>query len=447
MRTMTRLIALFLGATAILHATPPNIVFILTDDLGYGDLSCYGQTLFQTPAIDSLATEGIRFTDHYSGSTVCAPSRACLMTGKDTGHAAIRGNGPFNLPESETTVATLLKRAGYQTAMVGKSCVSGNTQDADVPAKHGFDFFYGTTSHKDAHFRYPEFVYENTRRIDLPDNHLHTGKDYDLDLYTRRSLEWLDGRKTGSPFFLLLSLPAPHASLILPEEKPQPSRSHYTVVENPKDSYMGLVKKIDQTVGSILGKLKERGIDQNTLVLFSSDNGSHSEGGYKPQMLGSSGALRGQKRDLYEGGVRVPFLARWPAVVPPGRASSHPSAFWDFLPTVCETIATTPPAGIQGISYLPTLRGTGTQASHESLYWEFHEMKGRRALRSGDWKIVQYDLMDKKSGNFELYHLADDPAEARNVAGRHPEVLHGLREKIEAARIPNRQFPLPALDR
>jgi arylsulfatase A len=428
------------------HAAKPNILFILTDDLGYGDLSCYGQKNFQTPAIDALARGGLRFTDHYSGATVCAPSRASLMTGKDGGHAAIRGNGAFNLPESETSVATLLKRAGYHTALIGKSCATGNTQEPEVLARHGFDLFYGTTDHKDAHFRYPRFLYENSKRIDFPGNHLHTGTQYDLDLYTKRTLDYLDERAAEQPFFLMLSLPVPHASVNLPGEEPLPTKAGYTRVSDPKASYIGLMKKVDETVAAITARLQEKGIWNNTLILFTSDNGPHSEGGYRPDMLQSSGPLRGHKRDLYEGGIRVPFIAHWPDVIQPGRESAHPSAFCDFLPTVCELLSLPVPAGIQGISYLPTLRGAGEQRPHESLYWEHHESGIRRALRHGDWKIVQYDVAAKNPGAFELYHLKEDLSEKRDLAKQNPGKVAELRAKLEASRVPSPLFPQPALD-
>ena len=443
---MVRWLLCFL-LSACACAGKPNIVFIIADDLGYGDLSCYGQKNFQTAAIDRLAAGGLRFTDHYSGATVCAPSRACLMTGKDGGHAAIRGNGPFNLPESETSVATLLKRAGYHTALIGKSCATGNTQAPEVLAKHGFDLFYGTTDHKDGHFRYPEFVYENSRKIDFPGNKRHTGTDYDLDIYTKRTLAYLDERSASQPFFLLFSLPVPHASVNLPGEEVVPSEQRYTQVRDPKASYMGLMKRIDDSVAALMKGLKEKGLWENTLVIFTSDNGPHAEGGYRPEMLASAGPLRGHKRDLYEGGIRVPMIAHWPGVIEAGRETGHVSAFWDFLPTVCEIASVPVPGGIQGISYFPTLRGGAGQEEHRSLYWESHESGVRRALRAGDWKVVQYDAGEKKPGAFELYNLKEDISEKVNLSARHPEKLAELRKMIEAARVPSGLFPLPALDR
>lgn len=455
------LLALFLVADAASAAARPNVIFILADDLGYGDLSCYGQKHFQTPAIDFLAAGGIRFTDHYSGATVCAPSRCALMTGKHTGHAAIRGNGPVELPAGETTVATLLQQAGYETALIGKSCVTGNTQTPESLSRHGFTYFYGTTDHRDAHFRYPKFLYENTERINFPDNQLHTGNHYDLDLYTAQTLAYIDRQSEKKPFFLVFSIPVPHASMIVPEDSMAKARTsvgpgkkvkvpakhpHYTMVAEPQASYAALVIRVDDAVAKVTAKLREKAMLDNTLVIFTSDNGSHSEGGYHPSMLDSSGPFRGHKRALYEGGIRVPFIARWPASIPPSQTSAHPSAFWDFLPTACEIAGVPVPAGLDGVSYRPTLLGSGDQKPHDFLYWEFHEEGGRRALRSGDWKLVQGDLATTPRGPFELYHLKDDPAESINLAARHPDVLQSLTAKLDEARQPSALFPLPPLD-
>lgn len=442
-------------------AAKPNIVFILADDLGYGDLSCYGQKHFKTPAIDALAADGIRFTDHYAGATVCAPSRCSLMTGKHTGHAAIRGNGPVDLPAGESTVATLLQQAGYETALIGKSSVTGNTQTPESLSRHGFAYFYGTTDHRDAHFRYPKFLYENSKRIDFPDNRLHSGNHYDLDLYTDQTLAYIDRQSDAKPFFLVFSIPLPHASLVAPEDSMVKARAsvgsgkkvkmpakhpHYTEVAEPKASYAALVIRMDDAVAKVTAKLREKGMHDNTLVIFTSDNGSHSEGGYQPLMLDSSGPFRGHKRDLYEGGIRVPFVVRWPASIKPSQTSAHPSAFWDFLPTACEIAGAPVPAGLDGISFLSTLLGSGDEKPHDFLYWEFHEQGGRRALRSGDWKLVQYGLANTPPGPLELYNIKEDPAESNNLAAGHPDVLKSLMKKLDGARQPSALFPLPPLD-
>jgi arylsulfatase A-like enzyme len=454
------LFTLLLAAAA--HAGKPNIVLIFADDLGYGDLSSYGQKFFQTPHIDALAAGGIRFTDHYSGNTVCAPSRDSLMTGRDSGHTSIRGNGEFELPATDTTIATLLKQSGYRTALIGKSCVTGNTQTPGTLATHGFEYFFGTTDHRDGHFRYPKFIYENTRKIDFPDNHLHHGSHYDLDVYREKTLAYLDDQSVEAPFFLTLSIPVPHAGINVPEDSmarvragvqpdpkvPHPKKEpHYTHVTEPKASYAGLMTRIDDTVGAVVGKLREKGLLDDTLIIFTSDNGSHSEGGYHPGMLQSNGPLRGSKRDLYEGGIRVPFIAHWPAGIKAGRESAHPCALWDFLPTACDIAGLPTPPDIQGISLMPTLTGKGTQPSHEYLYWEFQEIRGRRALRAGKWKIVQYDLAKDPQGPIELYDLENDISESKNLAAEFPEKVHLLTKAMNDAREPSKLFPFPALDR
>jgi arylsulfatase A len=456
------LILVFCGVfVPLASAARPNVIFILTDDLGYGDLSCYGQRNFKTPHLDRLASEGIRFTSHYAGATVCAPSRCALMTGFHAGHASIRGNGPFALKAdpNDLTIATLLRRAGYSTALIGKSCVAGNTQTPETLAQKGFEYFFGTTDHKDGHFRYPRFVYENNKRVELEGNSLIGGPHYDVDLYTGKALEFVE-RQGEKPFFLLLSYPVPHASLDVPEDsmaKVRPGitgelaskdgkKSHYKPVKEVKASYAGMVTRVDDAVGALLAKLKAKGMDENTLVLFSSDNGSHMEGGYSYEMLDSNGVLRGGKRDLYEGGIRVPLIARWPAGVPAGRVTDYPSAFWDFMPTACELLEIKPPAGIDGISYAATLTGKGAQAAHPSLYWEFHELGGRRALRTGDWKLVQYGLEPGKLGQCELYDLANDLSENNDLSQKDPQRVASMLKEMNSARHPNERFPLPGLD-
>ena len=460
---MKRLILLLaLLAWPVLAAPRPNVILVITDDLGYGDLSCYGQKNFETPHLDRLAKEGIRFTDHYAGATVCAPSRCCLMTGKDTGHATIRGNGPFALsPDpADRTVATLLRENGYSTALIGKSCVTGNTQTPGTLKEKGFDYFFGTTDHKDGHFRYPMFVYENDKRVELAGNTRYGGPHYDLDLYAGKALEFLD-QQAEKPFLLVLSLPLPHASLAVPEDslvavRPKirddtshaPKDRHYGDVKEVKASYAGMVVRVDGVVGSLLAKLKAKGIDDNTLVMFTSDNGSHSEGGYHYRMLESNGKLRGGKRDLYEGGIRVPLVARWPKGIPAAQTTDHPSAFWDFLPTLCDLSGAEKPADIQGLSYAPVLAGNpAAQAKHDALYWEFHELGGRRALRMGNWKLVQYDLKPGAFGKPELFDLNTDISETTDLAGKQPERVAEMMARMKRSRITNEQFILPGLDR
>jgi arylsulfatase A-like enzyme len=445
-----RIILAFLSAIGFATAKP-NIIFIITDDLGYGDLGSYGQKTIKTPVLDQLAAEGIRFTQHYSGSTVCAPARSTLMTGLDTGSTWLRGNGEFELrPDPEDlTVATLLKRAGYRTAMIGKSCVSGNTQNPRHVLNKGFDVFYGTTSHKDGHFRYPLFVYDQENKVELEGNQRHTGKAYDAELYTARAERFIG--ETADPFFLLLSYPIPHAAVLGPEGSvpggagKKHAKGHYTEVKNPAAHYRAMVEALDGYVGRLLAALETKGVADDTLLLFTSDNGSHFEGGYHPKMLDSSGPLRGGKRDLYEGGIRVPMIARWPAGIAKPGSSAHASAFWDFLPTACELAGVVPPEGLHGISFAPTLTGKGDQRAHDFLYWEFHEQGTRRALRQGDWKLVQYDVAN--NGAPELYHLGRDLSETKNLAAEEPERVAAMLEIMEKRRKPSPIFPNKALDR
>jgi arylsulfatase A-like enzyme len=432
-------------------AAKPNIIFIITDDLGYGDLGCYGQKTTKTPVLDKLAAEGIRFTQHYSGSTVCAPARSTLMTGLDTGSTWLRGNGAFELrPDPEDlTVATLLQRAGYRTAMVGKSCVSGNTQSAQHVLNKGFDVFYGTTSHLDGHFRYPRFIYDQALRVDLEGNKLHTGKSYDAELYTGRAEAFI--KETDGPFFLLLSYPIPHAAVLAPDGSlpggagMEHKKGHYTEVKDPKAHFRAMVEALDGYVGRLLATLEEKGVAKDTLILFTSDNGPHFEGGYNPKMLNSSGPLRGGKRDLYEGGIRVPMIAHWPAGIAKPGTSDHASAFWDFLPTASELAGADTPEGLHGISYAPTLTGKGEQRVHDFLYWEFHEQNTCRALRQSDWKLVQYDL--DKEGKPELYHLGKDLAETKDLAAEEPERVAAMLRIMDARHTPSPIFPNEALDR
>jgi arylsulfatase A-like enzyme len=449
LNAMRAFLLFFLGIG--LAAAKPNIIFVIADDLGYGDLGCYGQKTIQTPVLDKLAAGGIRFTQHYSGCTVCAPSRSALMTGLDTGSTWLRGNGAHELradPE-DLTVATLLKRAGYRTAMVGKSCVSGNTQNPRRVLEKGFDVFYGTTSHTDGHHRYPRFIYDQDKKVELAGNQLHRGKSYDAELYTARAERFI--RETDGPFFLLLSYPIPHAAVLGPEGSVpggagmKPGKAHYTPVKNPAKHYRAMVEALDGYIGRLLAALEEKGVTRDTLILFTSDNGSHYEGGYDPKMLDSSGPLRGGKRDLYEGGIRVPMIAHWPAGIPKPGTSDHAGAFWDFLPTACDLAGVDAPAGIHGISYAPALTGKGEQRAHDFLYWEFHEQGTRRALRQGDWKLVQYEVSQK--GKPELFHLGKDLAETEDLSAKEPERVAAMLKLMESHRKPSPIFPNPSLDR
>lgn len=437
-------------------AGPPNIIFILADDLGYGDLGCYGQQHFETPHIDRMAAEGMRFTQHYAGSTVCAPSRACLLAGQHTGHVYQRANGQiaFRPDPQDICIARLLKDAGYHTAMIGKSGLSCRTPNGNLPYEKGFDHFFGYNSHGAAHRYYPESLWRNGQQETYPGNHGTDGDQYSGDLFLADALAYLAYHAEG-PFFLHLSLQQPHADLCVPERWKEPfvgkfdetafAGDGYRAEPQPKATFIGMVTYIDDTVGKVLDKLRELGIAENTLVLFSSDNGAMSEGGWSREYFDSSGPLRGGKRDMYEGGVRVPLVAWWPGRVPAGTTSDHISAFWDFVPTACELAKIGPPDDTDGISYLPTLLAEPAgQREHDYLYWEFYEEGGKQAVRQGDWKAVRLNVLTHPDQPIELYDLAEDIGESHNVSAEHPEVVAQLKQAMRAAHVDTDRFHLPA---
>jgi arylsulfatase A-like enzyme len=423
---------------------PPNIVFILADDLGYGDLGCYGQKRIRTPNIDRLAKEGLRFTQCYAGSTVCAPSRCCLMTGKHTGHANVRGNAL--VPVTDTTVADVLKKAGYHTALIGKWGL-GEDGSVGVPNKRGFDYFFGFLNQVHAHNYYPDYLWRNEEKVtnahvEVKDGVAFKRSAYAPDLFTREALAWLDKHKDG-PFFLYLAYTLPHANnekgtaegngMEVPSDKPYSDESWPA----PQKNHAAMITHLDDGVGQVLRKLKDLGLDENTVVFFSSDNGPHKEGGADPKFFQSWGPLRGFKRDLTEGGIRVPMIVRWKGVVKPGE-SDLVWAFWDFLPTAAELAGAAAPDGLDGLSIVPALTGKGEQKKHDFLYWEFHERGSQMAVRMGDWKAIRTKL----SAPLELYDLRKDLHEDDNVAAKHPEVIEKIEAYLKKARTKSKQWPL-----
>ena len=436
-------------------ARKPNIIFILADDLGYGDLGCFGQKRIKTPRLDRMAAEGVRLTGHYAGSTVCAPSRCCLMTGLHTGHARIRGNGGGPLLPEDVTVAELLKGAGYATALIGKwGC--GEEGTTGVPNKQGFDYFVGYLNQRHAHNYYPAYLWRNQEKFTLPNvvtpirkpGGSHGGVAtkrvvYSHDLFAREALEYVEKQKDG-PFFLYLALTIPHANneakdkgMEVPElgiykDEPWPE---------PQKGHAAMITRMDRDLGTLFRKIKDLGLDEDTLVIFTSDNGPHSEGGGDSEFFDSNGPLKGMKRDLYEGGIRVPTIARWPGRIEPGTTSDHPSAFWDFLPTACEVAGLAPPEGLDGISYLPALLGK-KQKKHGHLYWEFVERNGKQAVRAGKWKAIRQEVKKNPDAPIELYDLEKDLGEERDVAGEHPDIVRKMRRLMETSRTVNPNFKL-----
>jgi len=442
----------------------PNIVYILADDLGYADLSCYGQTHFQTPNIDKLAKSGMKFTQHYSGTTVCAPSRSSLMTGQHTGHTFIRGNneiqpeGQYPLEAKAITLAEILQDAGYVTGAFGKWGLGYPGSEGD-PNNQGFNEFFGYNCQRMGHNYFPYNLWHNHEKIMLPGNAGQKTEEYGPEVIHKQALKFLEDNK-DKPFFMYYPSIIPHAELFAPEDYMAKYRGKFLpekVYEGVDDgelyklggygsqpesraAFAAMIDYLDMQVGEIVAKLKELGIYENTLIIFTSDNGPHQEGGADPDYFDSNGPLKGYKRDLYEGGVRVPMIAVWDGKIKPGTESNHISAFWDVMPTIAELAGIKIPENIDGISFLPTLLENEGQKQHDYLYWEFHEKGGRKALRKGDWKLVQYDVFTPEKTTTELYNLSTDIGEENNVAAENPKLFNELVELMNSARTESKVF-------
>lgn len=443
----------------------PNFVYILADDLGYGDLSCYGQQKFQTPHIDQLAKDGILFTQHYSGCTVCAPSRASLLTGKHPGKAYIRGNreiapeGQAPLPKSEITLFEVLKKAGYTTGAFGKWGLGYPTSEG-APNNKGVDEFYGFNCQRMGHSYYPYYLWHNQKKVMLTGNEGKQTNDYAPDLIHKQALKFIENNR-DTTFFLYYPTIIPHAELAAPDsliakfrgklapEKPYKGvdsgklfrTGGYASQREPHAAFAAMVTLLDQHVGEIVSKLKELGIYDNTIIVFTSDNGPHKEGGADPDYFDSNGKLRGYKRDLYEGGVRVPMIIAWGDKTKAGTTSNHISAFWDILPTFCEAAKATIPTESNGISLLPTLKGQA-QKQHSHLYWEFHGYRnGRQAVRMGKWKGIRTSVKDNSNTPIELYNLEKDLSESQNVANQNPEIVKKIITIMEQEHVTSPLFP------
>lgn len=443
----------------------PNIIFIIADDLGYGDVSCYGQEKFQTPNIDRLAQNGMRFTQCYSGTTVSAPSRSCLLTGLHSGHTPIRGNkevepeGQFPLPSDTQTLFTLFKDAGYTTGAFGKWGL-GSPGSVGDPNKQGVDQFFGYNCQLLAHNYYADHLWENEKRIDLHDNDNGAYGTYTQDLIQEKVLEFI-GKNKDENFFLFLPYVLPHAELIVPEdsiiqkfrgmypEKPHkgtdsgPSfrKGGYCSQEYPRATFAAMVYRLDVYVGQIVSKLKELGLYDNTLLVFCSDNGPHREGGADPDFFNGNGIYRGYKRDLYEGGIRVPFIAAWPGKIESGTESNLLFSFWDMMPTFSDILKTKATA-TDGISILPTLTNKGKQTQHAHLYFEFLEGGGKQAVRQGNWKLIRLQVKKGDNSVYELYNLASDPSELHNLAAEYPQRVKELKNIMTASHTEDTSWPL-----
>ncbi len=421
----------------------PNIIFILADDLGYGDLGCYGQKKIKTPDIDRLASGGMRFTQCYAGSTVCAPSRASLMTGLHTGHVRIRGNAAVPLRPEDVTIAEVLKSAGYATSAIGKWGL-GLTNTTGTPNKKGFDEWFGYLSQTHAHDYYPSLLYRNEKDPILLDKNTDGKKgQYSHDLFSMVASNYVRINKYH-PFFLYLAYTIPHANNELGKATGNgmevPSDAPYTNESWPQTekNKAAMITRMDRDIGSLMQQLKDLKIDENTIVFFTSDNGPHKEGGVDPVFFQSSGPLRGIKRDMYEGGIRVPMIVRWPGHVPTNTVSDQVWAFWDFLPTAAELARARQPKGIDGISMLPALLGQRQTNQHEFLYWEFHEKGSKQAVRMGDWKAVRLE----PGKALELYNLKEDLGEKNDVADKHPDVVAKIEAYLKNARTESERWPI-----
>lgn len=478
----------------------PNIIYILADDLGYAELGCYGQEKIKTPNLDQLAAAGMRFTQHYSGNAVCAPSRYALMTGKHPGHAHVRSNrqgelsaairekygmdfmGQEPIPDQEVTIGEMLQQKGYATAAIGKWGL-GHFGTTGAPNQQGFDLFFGYNCQAHAHSYYPAYLWRNDRKVML-NNHppipghaslpetadpqdpasyaAFKGGDYTPERMLNEALQFIRENREG-PFFLYLPSTIPHVALHIPDEELKPYLGQweetpfvakdgygYTPHQTPRAAYAAMISHLDRDVGKIMALLKELDLDDTTLVLFSSDNGTtHLEKEVDYDFFESVGPLRGLKGSLYEGGIRVPMIARWPGKIKPGTTSDIPSAFWDVMPTLAEVAGCDTPKDIDGISFLPTLLGRTGQQKHQFLYWEFTGYGGQQALRMGDWKAVRQNLLGKSNQNplkIELYNLRDDIGESHDLAAEHPEIVERMRKIMKAEHTTSKISPMELID-
>ncbi|MGJ8680540.1 arylsulfatase [Paraglaciecola sp.] len=455
----------------------PNVIFIMVDDMGYGELGSYGQSVIRTPNLDQMAKEGKRYTQFYAGSAVCAPSRASLMTGKHSGHSHIRGNyelggftdetefGQLPLLPNSTTLATVMKDAGYKTAAIGKWGLGGQNS-VGIPNLQGFDYFFGYLDQKQAHNHAPTHLWRNEEwtkldndyldmhHLKLPNFNYNDPKSYEQFKRTDFAQAHMNQDALGfieknqrEPFFLYLSYAMPHAALQAPDEEiekyyfevdPPEKVAYYMPVEKPRATRAAMVSYTDKHVGEVLNKLKALGIDDNTLVIFTSDNGATPEGGADMKFFKANGDLRGFKRQLYEGGIRMPMIAWWPGKIAAGTESNHIGAFWDVMPTLADISGQTKPKTTDGLSFLADLTNQGQQAEHDYLYWEFPQGKQRaQAIRDGKWKAIRFYKGPKSkqiNTHVELYDLSKDLAETKDLAEQHPDLVAKYESLMDKSR-------------
>ncbi len=430
------------AALLLLHlpatARKPNVVLVLADDLGYGDLGCYGQARIRTPNIDRLAREGMRFTQFYAGGTVCAPSRATLFTGRHTGHNTIRGNGEVPLAAGDYTLSQMFRSAGYRVDGIGKwgLGLAGSTGE---PKAKGFNQWVGFLDQTEAHNYYPDSIwrYDSAQNWNGPVQ--NRGRRYIQDVFTEAMGNSL---RINSDFQLFLYLPftLPHANPALKKQGMQvPHDAPYSAEDwpQPEKNKAAMITRLDASVGQLLARLEQHRLQRDTIVIFTSDNGPHAKGGVDPGFFKSAGPFRGIKRDLYEGGLRVPMIVWWPGQVPEGKVSDQVWAMWDLMPTLAEVSGAKSPVGVDGISMLPTWLGGQQTNQHDHLYWEFHEQGFQQAVRRGDWKALRL----KPGGPLELYNLKTDVAEAQDMAGQHPDLVAKLEEIMRAEHSESEEWP------
>lgn len=454
-----------IGGLCLQAQTPPNVIFILADDMGYGDIGCYGQTLIETPNIDKLAAGGVRFTQFYAGTSVCAPSRASLMTGLHTGHTPIRGNMEINpegqcpLPASTYIIPEMFKAAGYKTVAFGKWGMGFPGSEGD-PVNQGVDQFYGYNCQRQSHNFFPDHLWDNKKRVEL-NNTITRQVAYAPELIHKQAIAFMENNRQ-TPFFMYMAYTLPHAALQLPDgdktfeyyktkfaEQPKAVKSDwdgsgYQPQAYPHAAYAAMVTKLDTYIGQLVSKLTELGLEKNTLIVFTSDNGPHKEGGNDPDFFNSNGGFKGIKRQLTEGGIREPVIVNWQGKIRAGQTSDYIGAFWDFFPTFAELAGQSLPFHSDGLSLLPLLLNKGKQKQHDFLYWEFHEDGGRQAVRMGKWKAIRENVMKSPDSPIALYNLSLDPKESTDLSGKYPAIIKKMHEIMLKEHVEEKKFPFIA---